>query len=169
MEAVFIEEAESGLQSEWCPNVIPMVTSSGEVRDRRTLYHSKYMDPLCELSIEHFAGCDIERNELSVVFRDLDTDFHLFMSTRFFRTLKTCTGFRTIRVVAECWKSIFSRRGEDILVGEVVEKVKKELEGCWGDCVVGDVIDRYKDGDVDLWFATEMVFQPLRFRGQKAA
>ena len=141
-----------------------MVTSSGQVRGLKTLYLSEILDPVCEASIGQFAGCDTERNELCVIFNDFDKDFHLFMSTPFFRTLKTCTGFRTIRVVAECWNSSGSEDFDRKATEEMVEKVKKELEGCWGNCVVRAVDGHY----CYLGFATEMVFRPLNFCRQQA-
>ena len=151
-------------------NVVQVVTADGEVKQRRTIYHPSNMDPRCEASVDHFTGTEIERNKLLVTFDDFDEHFQLFMHTRFFQTLKTCVGFRSIAVVLEWWE--MDGMGPIYMtVAERVEEVQRELEQCWGPCVVTDALDRYvqkNDEDFLLYYAFELTFRPLKFLGEKA-
>lgn len=151
-------------------NVIPVVTADGEMKQRRSLYHPSNMDPRCEASVDHFTGTEIERNKLLVTFDDFDQRFQLFMHTRFFQTLKMCIGFRSIAMVLEWWETDGTSLNP-MAVAEKVEEVRRELEQCWGPCVVTDALDRYaqkNDEDFQLYFAFELAFRPLKFIGEKA-
>ena len=149
-------------------DIIPMVTASGEVRRRQTIYHPANMGPRCIASVDHFTGSEIERNELLITFRDFDANFHLFMATRFFQTLKKCIGFQTIVMVLEWWHLEEWSRYDEAVVAEKVEGVRMELEQCWGPCEIKDVRDQYTEtidaADKEFCVAFEMVFQPLKFQ-----
>lgn len=170
-------------RSMWGDDIIPMATANGEVRGRQTLYYPATMDPRCEASVEHFTGSEIERNDFFVTFRDFDASFHLFMATRFFQTMKKCTGFRNVTVVLEWWWQLDEWGKNVVAVAGKVDDVRMELEQCWGPCVVRDELDQFKktiEGedakmylvergtlreDMKLFFTFELAFQPLKFRG----
>ena len=149
-------------------DIIPIVAADGEVKERRTLYYPSSMDARCEASVDHFTGSDIERNNLAITFRDFDEEFHLFMPTRFFQTLKKCVGFRTIAVMLEWWGEVEGAFDANE-VAEQLGKVRMELEQCWGPCVVTDALEQYKqrtDEDMRLWLAFELAFRPREFHGK---
>lgn len=151
-------------------NVISVVTADGEVKHRRSLYHPSNIDPRCKATVDHFTGTEIERNKLLVTFDDFDEHFHLFMHTRFFQTLKMCIAFRSIAIVLEWWE-LDGLILNPMEVAEKVEEVRRELEQCWGPCVVTDALDRYEqkmDEDFQLHFAFELAFRPLKFLREKA-
>lgn len=169
-EGDFIRLAEDGWavydRGVWGGDIVPMVTANGEVKGRQTLYHPAKMDPRCEASVDHFTGTEIERNNLLITIKDFDEDFHLFMATRFFQTLKMCVGFRTIAVELGWWVM-----GDVIVNGNLVEKkveeVRMELEKCWGPCVVRRLPRKTSGSTTDmLYFYLELAFQPLKFRGE---
>lgn len=159
----------SSKSSRWA-NVIPMTTADGAVVERRTLYFPSNVDPRCEGSVDYFTRTAIERNKLQVTFDDFDQHFHLFMPTRFFRTLKKCIGFRSIVVVLEWW-GLEGKIPYSMAVAVQVEEVRRELEQCWGPCVVTDARDQStqsNDHVYHLHFVFELAFQPLKFRGRNA-
>ena len=143
----------------------PMVTAAGGTQLRQTIYHPRTVDPICKATVDHFAKAETERNNLLITFTDFGLEFNLFMATRFFQTLKMCTGFRTITVVLiVLWSMIGSPSKTEVT--EKAKEVQEELESCWGTCVVTDVIDRCnKNRKVEARFAFELVFQPLEFHG----
>ena len=150
----------------WGEEIIPMVTADGEVKGRQTIYNSARVDPRCEVSVDHFTGIEIERDNLLVTFEDFDENFQLFMATRFFQTLKMCVGFRTITVELEWW-DYEDTIVEVKLVEEKVREVQMELEQCWGPCVVRKLPKKLSGSTTDtMYFRFELAFQPLKFRGE---
>ena len=148
---------------------ISTVTASGEVKGRPTIYDEATMNPRCESSVDHFTGTEVVRNHLSVIFRALEENFHVFMATRFFQTLKECIGFRNIRVTLEWFEYEYSVRKTGPAAKKVYE-VLMELKQSWGPCTVRDVSDQRPEAnglagpdDLEKFFAFELVFHPLEF------
>lgn len=169
LEAVYIDMAENDMVN----HGRSMWGTKGEVKGRKTIYGHAAMNSRCEASVNHFTGVEIERNSLFVKFRGIEDDFHLFMDTGFFQTLKKCIGFRTVRMALEWFGWVDSVR-VTVPAVEKVDGVRMELEQCWGPCVVRDVTDQYMKsngapGDDDMWlyYAFELVFQPLEFHRKK--
>ena len=58
-----------------------------------------------------------------------------------------------------------------VAVAEKVEEVRRELEQCWGPCVVRDALDQYMQRSnyyYKVHFAFELAFQPLKFGRENA-
>lgn len=173
IEGDYVSMVEDGMvfyeREMWGDDIIPMVTASGDVRGRQTLYYPATMDPRCEGSVEHFTGSGIERNNFVITFRDFDASFHLFMATRFFQAMKKCVGFRNVTVVLEWWWQLDGWGQNAVAVAEKVDEVRVELELCWGPCVVRHELDRFKEKvegeNKESFFTFELAFQPLKFRG----
>ncbi|CAF9905765.1 hypothetical protein IMSHALPRED_003968 [Imshaugia aleurites] len=140
----------------------PIVTADGEVRRRVTVWHPAIMNSICQASVDHFTGIEIERNSLLINWRDFNIYSGLFMNTRFFQTIKECVGFRTVTVLLEGWEWPM---GKEMMMKRL-QGVQAELEQAWGPYSLKDVYDHSKwdtDDGEPQHHAFELKFRPLKF------
>lgn len=134
-----------------------------------TLYPAFSMEPICEATVDRFAGTAVPRENFRIVFRidfdDFDDSFPVFMKTRFFQTLKGFTGFQKLTVVLILWLTFSGHLVDlDMDFQKGAKTVQKELEPHLGSSVIKSanyqLSERYyRHAD----FILELEFQPRKF------
>ena len=124
------------------------------------------MNPLCEATVDHFAGTEIIRDSIRITFRtdfdELEHGFPVFMKTRFFQTFKGFNGFRKVTFVVYLVHDINNPRNST--PEKEVEQMRMDLEPHLGPSVTRSVT---RDPPFKYRFLRETIleleFTPQRF------
>lgn len=129
------------------------------------------MNPMCEATVDHFAGTAVMRDGFRITFQidpaTFEKCFSVFMKTRFFRTLKGFTGFQKLTVVLNNWFECgCSLDGLVLKANKGATEVQMELGPYLGSSIIKRSGYQLVDDHCFAIFTLELEFQPRQFHDE---